>query len=204
MSPREVTPTSKDTLSNLISLPQALAEVDLIKQNRFLMLTVFILTIAVFIIGFFTLPTGIDLGETLKNKQQTAKEKQFLRETKVNRLQEELVSIVSGSIEGKLTTLEENIKLGSVLSSLQTLEHIRTEVKVLHKYADPLSQKQLQNTQVNIALRQEVSALRTLIYITLGSGSLMFCAFLLIWIKKSKQRNHLYQQDKSYLTNLTK
>ena len=203
MSPRDVTPTPEDMRSNIILLHQKITQERLEKQNRYLILAVFVLISSLFVIGFFTLPTGMNLSQTLKNKQQATDEKLSMRETEVDRLKGELVGIVSGSIDRKLTTLEEGIKLGSVLNSLQTLENIRTDVKALHKYSDPLIQKQQQNTHVNTALRQEVSALRNLIYITLGSCSLIFCAFLLIWVRHKKKLPY-QQQDDVYLTSLTK
>ena len=188
ISPRNVSANPDDTRHSLITLPQQIEQQRLQKMNRFLMMTVIVLTTAVFMLSFFVFPEKVNVADMLKNKQQMIEINTLLstKEGEIDRLKEELVGIVSGSIERKLTALEEAIKLGSVRQSLQTVANIRTDVKALHKYSEPLTEKQQQLRQVNTMLTQEVSSLRNLIYITLGSCSLLFCAFLLVWVKHKK------------------
>ncbi|MCK5728157.1 MAG: hypothetical protein KAG10_07605 [Methylococcales bacterium] len=204
ISPRDVSANPENTRHTLITLPQQIEQQRLQKMNRFLMIVVVILTAGVFILSFFVFPAEVDLANHLKNKQQMIEINTTFsaKDGEIDRLKEELVGIVSGSILHKLATLEENIKLNSIRQSLQTVAYIRTELKTLNKYAEPLTEKQQQLVQVNTALSKEVSSLRNLIYITLGSCSLMFCAFLLIWVKHKKRL--LSQSSQSALTKISK
>ncbi|MCK5899140.1 MAG: hypothetical protein KAG06_08725 [Methylococcales bacterium] len=204
ISPHNVSPNPDDTRHNLIRVHQHLERQRLQKMNRFLMIAVIVLTTGVFILSFFIFPAKVDLAETLKNKQQKLEINTILtaKDSEIDHLKEELVGIVSGSIERKLTALEEGIKLGSVRQSLQTVANIRTDVKALHKYSEPLTEKQQQLVQVNSTLSKEVSSLRNLIYITLGSCSLLFCAFLLVWVKHKNRL--LSQQEQVSLAKVSK
>lgn len=204
ISPRDVSANPENTRHTLITLPQQIEQQRLQKMNRFLMIVVVILTAGVFILSFFVFPAEVDLANHLKNKQQMIEINTTFsaKDGEIDRLKEELVGIVSGSILHKLATLEENIKLNSIRQSLQTVAYIRTELKTLNKYAEPLTEKQQQLVQVNTSLSKEVSSLRNLIYITLGSCSLMFCAFLLIWVKHKKRL--LSQSSQSALTKISK
>lgn len=172
--------------------------------NHYLIASVFILVIAVFMVGFFIIPNDAQMIATLKNNQQLTRTitQSPLISAEIDTLKGELVGLVSGSIENKLRSLEEGIKLGSILGSLQIVENIRTEVKALHKYSDPLVQKEQQVAQANARLIKEVSHLKHLIYLTLGSCSLMFCAFLLIWIKHKKRLGNPISNP--YLANISK
>ncbi len=186
--PHRVTPTSGKIQNDIVILHQNLQHQRLINLNRYLILAIFVLMTMVFVLGFFVFPDNSDMAQTLKNKQQqaVAMKNSPAISAEIDSLKGELVGLVSGSIEAKLKSLEEGIKLGSVLSSLQTLQAIRNDVKVLHKYSDPLEQKQQQIAQANVALIEEVSHLKSLIYLTLGSCSLMFTGLLLIWARNRR------------------
>lgn len=198
----KVTPASKKIQNNLVLLPHQLQQQRLIKLNRYLIATVFILMTLVLVLAFFALPDNGNIAKTLKNKQHfiAAIKQSPMLSAEIDQLKGELVGLVTGSIENKLNSLEEGIKLGSILSSLQTLQEVRNDVKVLHKYSDPLEQKKQQIAQANATLIEEVYYLKNLIYLTLGSCSLMFTALLLIWIKNRKYLNH--QKNEPYLVNI--
>lgn len=196
-------PTSKPAKqqTNLILLQHQLQQKRLVDLNRYLISAIFILMSVVFILGFFVVPDEADIIQELKNQQQL----QALTKTnpiinaEIDSLKGELVGLVSGSVEGRLKSLEESIKLGSVLSSLQTLQEVRDDIKVLRKYSDPLEQKQQQVAEANAALIEEVSQLRTLIYVTLGSCSLMFSAALLVWVRNRKRLTY-QKKEEAYLS----
>lgn len=198
---RKSTPKAAKAQNDIILLHHQLQQQRLIDLNRYLIAAVFILMTMVFVLGFFVVPDNSDMIQALKDKQQLTEftEKRSVVTAEVDNLKGELVGLVSGSIESKLKSLEEGIKLQSVLGSLQTLEEVRNDMKVLRKYSDPLEQKQQQVAAANVALLEEVSQLRTLIYLTLGSCSLMFSAALLIWAKNRKRLTH--QKKDSYLVN---
>lgn len=195
--PHRVTPASGKIQNDIVILHHQLQQQRLINLNRYLILAVFILMTMIFVLGFFVFPDNSDMAQTLKNKQQlavTMKNSPIIN-AEIDSLKGELVGLVSGSIEAKLKSLEEGIKLGSVLGSLQTLQNVRNDVKILHKYSDPLEQKQQQIAQANVALIEEVSHLKSLIYLTLGSCGLMFAGLLLIWARN--HRHFLNHQENS-------
>jgi hypothetical protein len=142
--PRRVTPASGKRQNEIVILHQQFQQQRLINLNRYLISAVFVLMSMVFVLGFFVFPDNSDIAQTLKNKQQLAvtMKNSPVISAEIDSLKGELVGLVTGSIEAKLKSLEEGIKLGSVLGSLQTLQDVRNDVKLLHKYSDPLEQKQ--------------------------------------------------------------
>jgi hypothetical protein len=154
-------------------------------------MAVFVLISLLLVLVFLAFPNDNHRLLRLNNQVLTAFEHPLVTSAKIDNLKGELVGLVSGTIENKLISLEEGIRLGSVLSSLQTVQNIRNDVKVLHKYSDPLEQKQQQVVLKNAHLIEEVSHLKDLIYLTLGICSLMFSAFLFIWSKNRKRSAYL-------------
>lgn len=114
----------------------------------------------------------------------------------VNALKGQFVGLVSGSIESKLRTLEENIRTGAISNSLGTIQDLKNDVKVLRAYSTP---NRPESTVVsNAQLIKEVSHLRNLIYLTLTSCGLMIAAVASIWIKN---RRKLIQKNKADVTH---
>ncbi len=113
----------------------------------------------------------------------------------INTLKGQFVGLVSGSIESKLRTLEENIRTGSVANSLGTIEDLKNDVKVLRAYSDPISKENVNVS--NAQLMQEISHLRGLIYLTLTSCGLMIAAIAGVWIRNRKK---LPFKDKPIIT----
>ena len=114
----------------------------------------------------------------------------------VNALKGQFVGLVSGSIESKLRTLEENIRTGAISNSLGTIQDLKNDVKVLRAYSSPNTTDP--NTVSNAQLIKEVSHLRNLIYLTLTSCGLMIAAVASIWIKNRKK---LIQRNKAAITH---
>jgi len=154
--------------------------------------------IVVLIGGFLLFPTDSFLTR-YKNATATevyASEMNPVFSAEVNALKGQLVGLVSGSIESKLNALEESIRVGSVSSSINTIEDLKNDVKVLRSYSEPA--KKGKAVVSNEQLMQEMSQLKRLIYLTIVSCGLMLAAVAGIWIKN---RNRLpYKETKtSYL-----
>ena len=165
---------------------------DLAAKNRVLLRLVFALMLVVFMLGSFLLPAR-DMVDELKEKQtvEVTANAESLKNpvltAEIDSLKGQLVGLVSGSIESKLKTLEKSIKLGSVVGSLETLNSVKEDIKVLRTYSQPLEQKKQQDLTANKILAKEVSQLKRLMYLTLGSCGLMFAALAGIWLKERRQ-----------------
>lgn len=163
----------------------------LIKVNRFLVALVFFLMIVVLIVGFLSVPAYSLMSKNILPTEAYASEMNPVLSVEINALKKQLVGLISGSIENKLATLEESIRLGTVTNSLGTIEELKNDVKVLRSYSET---PRKENVVVsNEQLRQEMSQLKNLIYVSLASCGLMLAAVAGIWIKK---RNRLpYKND---------
>lgn len=191
MSKQKTKPKLVHPNKEVMILHNQLQQQDLVKKNQVLLKLVFALMVVVFVLSSYLLPAH-DMVEELKEKQlpgiETAENfNNPVLTAEIDSLKGQLVGLVSGSIEGKLATLEKSIKLGSVLGSLETVRSLKEDVKVLRTYSDPLEQKKQQAVAANELLVKEVSQLKKLIYLTLGSCSLMFIALAGIWIKNRRQ-----------------
>lgn len=162
----------------------------LVKVNRFLLLAVSLLMLIVFTLGFFLLPANHML-DNFKAQQKLNSAAYPLQiptlSAEINTLKSQLIGIVSGSIESKLRILEASIRTGSTEVSLGTIQDLRNEVKVLQTYSVPIK-KETQGLS-NEALINEVSQLKTLIYLTLTSCGLMITAIGGIWYRNQQQPN---------------
>ncbi len=171
---------------------------ELMKVNRLLLTIVCALIVVIFIAGFLLFPTDSFIGSYKKATATEiyAADMNPVLSSEVNALKGQLVGLVSGSIESKLNALEESIRVGSVSSSIGTIEDLKNDLKVLRSYSEPV--KKGKATISNEQLMQEMSQLKRLIYVTLASCGLMLAAVAGIWIKN---RNRLsYKETKtSYL-----
>ena len=163
--------------SELIVLTSLSSNQGLMKVNRWLMAMVFFLMAVIVIVGFFLLPSN---GLSRYRKTDAADMNPVLS-AEVNTLKGQFVGIVSGSIESKLRSLEESVRLGTAANALGTIEDIKNDVKILRSYSEPLNNEHsaIGNEQV----MSEMSQLKRLIYLTLGSCGLIFAAFMGIWLK---------------------
>jgi hypothetical protein len=182
----------------LQSIPSTQA---LIKVNRFLLLTVCLLTVLVAVLGYFVVPP-YQSGAYLKKQQSpvNAGEGASVLSTEVNALKGQVIGLVSGSIESKLRMLEDSIKMGASAASLGTVEDLKNDVKVLRSYSEP-KPKVEQATGTNEQVLREVSQLKRLIYVSLASCGLMLAAVAGIWFKnlniltyKQTIKNYLHKQ----------
>jgi hypothetical protein len=162
----------------------------LMKINRFLLTIVLSLMVVVVVLGFSSIPAHVFVNDYKKitaNGTNPVDMNPVLT-AEVNTLKGQLVGLVSGSMESKLRALEESIQLGAVTSSLGTIEDLKNDIKVLRVYSD--APKQEQTVAANQQLIQEVSHLKTLIYLTIGSCGLMLAAIAGIWLKNRNLLPH--------------
>lgn len=170
----------------------------LMKVNRLLLTIVCALMAVVLIAGFLLFPSDGFIGSY---KKATATEIYAVEmnpalSSEVNALKGQLVGLVSGSIESKLNALEESIRVGSLSSSIGTIEDLKNDLKVLRSYSE--SARKGQAAVSNEQLMQEMSQLKRLIYLTIASCGLMLAAVAGVWIKNRKRLP--YQETKiSYL-----
>lgn len=157
----------------------------LIKVNRLLLTIVFALMTVITILSFSLLAppaanpaaiAAVDLNPALSAEVRT--------------LKSQLVGLISGSIDSKLRTLEDNIRRGAIANSLGNIEDLRNDLQVLRVYSEPV--KKQSASPSNEQLLQEVSQLKTLLYLTLSSCGLMLAAIAGIWLKN----NHLLPHKK--------
>jgi hypothetical protein len=159
----------------------------LMKVNRVLVGAVFFLMLIVMILGFLFVPSSNGVTD-YKKISVSAIASQGMNpavSAEVNTLKGQLIGLVSGSIEGKLKTLEQSVKLGSVDNSLGTIADLKNDIKVLRSYTD--APKKAEAVVSNQDLAQEVTHLKHLIYTSLASCGLMFAAAAGVWVKYRKR-----------------
>jgi len=170
----------------------------LMKVNRFLLTIVCSLMVIVLVGGFVLFPTDSFLTryENATATETYAAEINPVVSAEVNALKGQLVGLVSGSIESKLNALEESLRVGSVSSSIGTIEDLKNDLKVLRAYSEPA--KKAKTVVSNEQLMQEMSQLKRLIYLTIASCGLMLAAVAGVWIK-NRNRLPYKESQASYL-----
>ena len=170
--------------SSIVVLTDTPHHQGLVKANRLLLLVASSLMVVVFVLGFLLLPSD-DMLDKFNEKQEKTSVTYTLQNpvlsAEINTLKGQLVGLISGSIESKLRTLEESIRVGSVNTSLGTIQDLKNDVKVLRSYSMP--EKKVEQSQANEALLKEVSQLKNLIYLTLTSCGLMIAAIGGFWVR---------------------
>ncbi len=170
----------------------------LMKVNRLLLAVVCSLMAVVFIAGFLLFPTDdfITRYKTATATETYAAEMNPVFSAEVNALKGQLVGLVSGSIESKLNALEASLRIGPVSNSIDTIEDLKKDLKILRSYSGPARKEKavISNEQ----LMQEMSQLKQLIYLTIASCGLMLAAVAGIWIK-NRNRLPYKETQTSYL-----
>lgn len=177
----------------LQSLPSHQA---LVKANRFLLLTVVVLTVLVAVLGYFVVPLDAT-DKYLRRHEAAVVESHNLLSSEVNALKGQVIGLVSGSIESKLRALEDSIRAGAAASSLGTIQDLRNDVKVLRTYSEP-QEKAAKPVASNEQVLREMSQLKRLIYASLAACGLLLAAVAGIWFKNLNLLTYK-QTIKSYL-----
>lgn len=168
----------------------------LVKTNRFLLILVFALMVVVFGMGVFLMPKQNTLSEIQANQARAAAYaiQNPAISAEISTLKGQLFGLVSGSIESKLRSLEENIKRGSLVDSLNTIQDLKSDVKVLSSYTGASPSVTPQDNAVNQQLIKELTELKDLVYLTFISCGLMIAAVAGIWLRNryrlTHQKNH--------------
>ena len=168
----------RETETELVVLQRIPSHQALMKVNRWLTAIIFILMVVIIVAGFYLIPNQ-DVSR-LKSSDIKISEPNPVLSAEVNTLKGQFVGLVSGSIESKLRTLEESIRVGSVSNSLGTLEDLKNEVQVLKSYSE--SHKVVSTTVPNEQIVQEMHSLKRLVYLTLASCGLMLAAIGGVWL----------------------
>lgn len=172
----------------------------LVKANRFLLMLVFVLIAVVFVLGFVWVPQQ-NLLEEIGRQHQTAAAyatQNPVLSAEINALKGQMFGLVSGSIESKLRSLEDNIRRGSVADSLDTLQDLKSQVKILSAYTqeEPVKAEQV---VVDQRVIKELSELKGLIYLTFVSCGLMIAALAGVWLRHRNRLTH-QRRYKAYLS----
>ncbi|MCX7068844.1 MAG: hypothetical protein NTW85_14285 [Methylococcales bacterium] len=156
---------------------------NLVKANRWLLFAVFFLMSVIVVAGLFLFPSH----DEVTNKKLVAT-KTFNNQmnpelsAEVNVLKGQFVGLVSGSIESKLRTLEDSVRLGTAPDSLLTIEELRSDIKALRVYSDAPS-NEAKAVVPNERLIEEMSDLKRLVYLSLASCGLLLVVVAGIWVK---------------------
>jgi len=163
----------------------------LVKANRFLLGLVFVLMVAVLAMGLVLMPSQTNWPRS--QASQVAMASNALQNpaisAEINTLKSQLFGLVSGSIESKLRSLEENIKRGSVADSLNTIQDLKSDVKVLSAYTHA-PQIKAPDVVVNQQLIKEMTDLKDLVYLTFISCGLMIAAVAGVWLRNRYRLTH--------------
>lgn len=163
----------------------------LVKANRFLLGLVFVLMVAVLAMGLVLMPSQTNWPRS--QASQVAMASNALQNpaisVEINTLKSQLFGLVSGSIESKLRSLEENIKRGSVADSLNTIQDLKSDVKVLSAYTHA-PQIKAPDAVVNQQLIKEMTDLKDLVYLTFISCGLMIAAVAGVWLRNRYRLTH--------------
>lgn len=163
----------------------------LVKANRLLLTLVLALMAAVFVLGFVLLPKHDLLTEIQKNQAISlayATQNPALSD-EINALKGQLFGLLSGSIESKLRALEDNIKKGSVAASLETIQDLKGDVRILTTYSTN-SASRPDSTAANQALISELNDIKGLVYLTFVSCGLMIAAIAGVWLRNRYRLTH--------------
>ncbi|ANE56029.1 hypothetical protein AYM39_13145 [Methylomonas sp. DH-1] len=171
----------------------------LVKANRVLLLLVMGLMAVVFVLGFVLLPRQNLLTEIQKHQAISAvyATQNPALSAEISALKGQLFGLLSGSIESKLRTLEENIKKGSVADSLDTIRDLKGDVKILTTYSID-SPARVDGAAVNQALIKELNDVKDLVYLTFVSCGLMVAAIAGVWLRSRYGLTH-QRSSQTYL-----
>lgn len=110
----------------------------------------------------------------------------------VDALKSQLVALVSGSIESKLKILEDALINGTInLTGLETIRALQSDLLVLKTYSETgagrliVKQYLPQDSHIeSLALAQQVSQLKGLVYFLISSCGIMVAVIGGVWVRK--------------------
>jgi hypothetical protein len=160
---------------------------NLVKANRWLLFTVFFLMSVIVVGGLFLFPReDVTAYQKVTPTNGNSYQVNPVLSAEVNALKGQFVGLVSGSIESKLRSLEESVRLGTAPDSLLTIEELRTDIQALRAYSNMPSGEKTASV-ANDQIVQEMSQLKGLVYLSLASCGLMLVAVAGIWIRTRRR-----------------
>lgn len=177
------------------------------KMNRLVLAIIISLMATVVFMGMLLMPENEIVPKTTQVHKSTELYNVQMNpviSAEVDALKSQLVGLVSGSIESKLNTLEEGLKVGTITEiGLDTIEALKDDLVVLKTYSETgagrlIAQKYLQqaNKAENKNLAQEVSQLRSMIYFLITSCGLMVAAVASVWVRRKYALIHDVDKQK--------
>lgn len=170
----------------------------LVKANRLLLALVVVLMVAVVGLGLVLIPQYSVLTHANNAKIAQSNLQNPVISAEINTLKGQMFGLVSGSIESKLRSLEENIRRGSIADSLNTLQDLKSDVRVLNAYSAEPQAVQPQQADVNQQLIKEVTDLKGLVYLTFASCGLMIAGVVAVWFRRRRLTHQ--QQYRAFLS----
>jgi hypothetical protein len=194
----EVNPDEVDPRKHGVVVLQAIQPHHaLVKANRYLLGLVLVLMAFVFVLGFVLLPRQNMLEEMGKSQASSVSATQNpALAAEINTIKGQMFGLVSGSIESKLRSLEDNIRRGSLSESLDTIQDLKNEVKILGSYSQGASTT-AEKAEADQKVIKELTELKGLIYLTFISCGLMIAAFAGVWLRQRRLTH--YRQHKAFL-----
>jgi hypothetical protein len=185
-----------DRKHNLVVLQRVESDRALVKTNRLLLMVVFGLMVLVFLLGWVVLPRQHVLEQMGRSQGSAVYAAQNpVLSAEISALKGQMFGLVSGSIESKLRSLEDTIRRGSLTDSLETLQDLKGEVKLLSSY----SAIKPEQAVVDQTVIHELSELKSLIYLTVVSCGLMLAALAGLWLRHRYRLTH-HRVAKGYLS----
>lgn len=159
----------------------------LVKVNRMLLALVFVLMVAVLALGLTVIPryNVLTSGKSAEVSTEYALQNPVIS-AEINTLKGQMFGLVTGSVESKLRTLEESIKRGSVADSLNTLQDLKSDIKVLNAYSVENQSIKPQEVAANQQLIKEMTDLKGLVYLTFVSCGLMVVGLVAVWFRRRR------------------
>ncbi|WP_347987172.1 hypothetical protein [Methylomonas sp. AM2-LC] len=169
----------------------------LVKTNRLLLMLVFALMAVVFVMGLVIIPRQSFIEQIGRQRLSGATQQDTAISADINTLKSQMFGLVSGTIDSKIKSLEDNLRRGSIADSLESLQELKGDVKILTSYT-PESTAKTEQTAVDKTVIKELSELKGLIYLTIVSCGLMIAALAGVWLRHRYRLNH--QRPRAYLS----
>ncbi|MGD0961546.1 MAG: hypothetical protein ABSB19_17190 [Methylomonas sp.] len=165
----------------------------LVKTNRVLLTLVFILMTLVFVMGLILLPRHPMLEQIGRQRAANADVAQNSAiSAEITTLKSQMFSLVSGSVESKLKSLEDNLRRGNIAASMDALQDLKGDVKLLTALPQD-SAVRAEQTAVEQTVIKELSELKSLIYLTFVSCGLMIAALAGVWLRRRHRLTHQHK-----------
>ncbi len=194
------------SVRNLTVLNSA-TQISVLKMNRWVFAMLVGLMVTVIFMGMLLIPEyNIVKQPAVAVKATELYEVQMnpVLSAEVDALKSQLVGLVSGSIESKLKILEEALRAGTISETgLDTIHALQDDLVVLKTYSEtgagrliaPKYLYQPKNRET-LALAEQVSQLKGLVYFLITSCGLMVAVIGSVWVRRRYALEHSISEQK--------